>query len=68
MTKGSKRRFMIPPALAYGDQKVNRIPPGSTLIFDVECVYIEDAPPPAPKAEEPDSDETGEAADEAGDE
>lgn len=53
MTKGSKRRFIIPPALAYGDQKVNRIPPGSTLIFDVECVYIEEAPTPTPEEDEP---------------
>lgn len=39
MSKGAKYRFYIPSDLAYGDNGAgNVIPPGSTLIFDVELV------------------------------
>lgn len=41
MSKGSKYRFYIPSDLAYGDQGAGgAIPPGSTIIFDVELVSI----------------------------
>ncbi len=41
MSKGDKTRFIVPPELAYGDQKVNNIiPPGSTLFFDIELLDI----------------------------
>ncbi|KAG8142042.1 hypothetical protein E2320_006675 [Naja naja] len=37
LKKGSKRFLVIPPALAYGSQGVaNRVPPDSTLAFEVE--------------------------------
>ncbi|MCW3161936.1 FKBP-type peptidyl-prolyl cis-trans isomerase [Chryseobacterium oryctis] len=39
MTKGAKYRFYIPSDLAYGDNGAGGvIPPGATLIFDVELV------------------------------
>jgi FKBP-type peptidyl-prolyl cis-trans isomerase FklB len=39
MTKGSKYRFYIPSDLAYGDSGAGGvIPPGATLIFDIELV------------------------------
>lgn len=39
MSKGAKYRFYIPSDLAYGDNGAgNVIPPGSTLVFDVELV------------------------------
>jgi len=41
MSKGSKYRFYIPSDLAYGDRGAGAaIPPGSTIIFDVELVGI----------------------------
>jgi FKBP-type peptidyl-prolyl cis-trans isomerase FklB len=41
MPVGSKWRFHIPSDLAYGDQaQGDDIPPGSTLIFDVELLGI----------------------------
>jgi FKBP-type peptidyl-prolyl cis-trans isomerase len=40
MNKGSKARFIIPPDLAYGSRPLAKIPPNSTLIFDVEMLDI----------------------------
>jgi len=41
MSKGAKYRFYIPSDLAYGDRGAGgAIPPGSTIIFDVELVDI----------------------------
>merc|ERR1712098_667611 len=40
---GEMRRLTIPPSLGYGDKGAGTvIPPGATLIFDVEIVNIED--------------------------
>ncbi|MGB0664047.1 MAG: FKBP-type peptidyl-prolyl cis-trans isomerase [Pontibacterium sp.] len=38
MVVGEKTRFFIPSNLAYGDQGVGAIKPGSLLIFDVELL------------------------------
>lgn len=42
MQPGSKYRFWIPAKLAYGDQGTpgGPIPPGSTLVFDVELLEV----------------------------
>ncbi|WP_430462862.1 FKBP-type peptidyl-prolyl cis-trans isomerase [Thalassolituus sp. LLYu03] len=42
MVEGDKTRFWIPSRLAYGNQRVGNIPPGSVLIFDVELLSIQD--------------------------
>ena len=40
MDEGSKYILYIPSSLAYGDNPVGDIPPGSTLIFEVELIQI----------------------------
>lgn len=41
MKVGSKYKFFIPADLAYGDQAMGPIGPGSTLIFEVELISID---------------------------
>jgi FKBP-type peptidyl-prolyl cis-trans isomerase len=40
LNKGAKARIIIPPMLAYGEHPLGKIPPNSTLIFDVEVLDV----------------------------
>ncbi len=41
MKVGEKRRIEIPPELGYGERNAGKIPPNSTLIFEMELLSIE---------------------------
>lgn len=48
---GSKGKIYLPPSLAFGDSGDGRaIPPGATVIFDVEVLSVKDAPKEAAPA------------------
>ncbi|XP_061920188.1 peptidyl-prolyl cis-trans isomerase FKBP14-like [Entelurus aequoreus] len=44
MCTGERRKLTIPPALAYGKEGKGKIPPGSTLVFDIELIDIRNGP------------------------
>lgn len=49
--KGGKGTIYIPSTLAYGSQGSGRIPPNSSLLFDVEILDVIEAPKPAPQVQ-----------------
>ena len=40
MRAGGQRRLVVPPSLAYGRSQVGKVPPNSTLVFDIELVSV----------------------------
>lgn len=42
MKPGGVRKLIIPPSLGYGNKSIGKIPPSSTLIFEVELIDIKD--------------------------
>ena len=42
MRVGETWQFVIPSDIAYGDRNRDPIPPGSTLLFEIELIGIEE--------------------------
>ena len=41
---GERRQLVIPAALGYGNRQMGNIPPGATLVFNVEAIAVEPLP------------------------
>ena len=41
MRVGGLRRLVLPPSEAYGPTRNNRVPPDSTLVFEIELLAVE---------------------------
>jgi FKBP-type peptidyl-prolyl cis-trans isomerase len=44
MTPGARYKFVVPPALGFGEQGQGEVPPNSTLVFDVELLKVQRMP------------------------
>lgn len=44
MCSGERRKLTVPPSLAYGKEGKGKIPPSSTLVFDIELLEIRNGP------------------------
>ncbi|TNN78413.1 Peptidyl-prolyl cis-trans isomerase FKBP14 [Liparis tanakae] len=44
MCTGESRKLTVPPSLAYGKEGKGKIPPSSTLIFEIELMEIRNGP------------------------
>ena len=53
INKGGKIILFVPSGLGYGDDGRPGIPPGSTLIFDIELLDFKPTPPAPPSAANP---------------
>jgi len=40
MKVGGHRKLMVPPNLGYGSEEAGKVPPNSTLIFEVELLEV----------------------------
>lgn len=49
INQGGKIRLYVPPHLGYGDSGSQSIPPGATLIFDIELLDIKATPAATPQ-------------------
>jgi len=49
MKPGAKWQLFVPPELGYGSNTPPGVPPGSLMIYDLELLKIEPAPPVDPK-------------------
>lgn len=57
MAKGERRRMLIPADMAFGSRGGRNVPPDSALVFDIECMHVDNTMPtdPAPGAATPPS-------------
>ncbi|MGD9688682.1 MAG: CpcT/CpeT family chromophore lyase [Phycisphaerales bacterium] len=69
VTKGTIRRLIVPSGMAFHNvgSPQWRVPPDTPVIFEIECVWVEDksAVPPAPAAPEKKPEESKKAEEEA---
>ncbi|HVU63372.1 MAG TPA: CpcT/CpeT family chromophore lyase [Phycisphaerales bacterium] len=48
IAKGERRKIIVPPALAYGATGRGTVPPNATLIYDIECLGVDNSSQSAP--------------------
>ena len=41
MREGGVRKLTVPPHMGYGDRAAGKIPPNSTLVFEIELIKVE---------------------------
>ncbi|HEX4612675.1 MAG TPA: FKBP-type peptidyl-prolyl cis-trans isomerase [Urbifossiella sp.] len=47
MKKGGVRKLVVPPEMGYGEQKKEKVPPNSTLIYEIELLGFSGGEDPA---------------------